>query len=90
VNSLTAHVLWGNIGGKSIFSERDASRKQQAKGIDPGVHRKAQRAARANGAANSFEVVAREWLKIYIDPISERHRTSGSKTAQATVTLTVQ
>jgi hypothetical protein len=78
------------LGASQHFPERDASRKQLAKGIDPGVHRKAQRAARASGAANSFEVAAREWLKIYIDPISERHRTSGSKTAQATVTLTVQ
>jgi integrase len=38
------------------------------------VARKAQKAARANGAANSFEVVAREWLKEYIDPKSESHR----------------
>lgn len=55
--------------------ERDACRKLLAKGIDPGVHRKALKAARASGAANSFEVVAREWLKEYIDPLSESHRT---------------
>jgi hypothetical protein len=32
-------------------------------GLDPGVARKAQAAAQSGGDANSFEVVAREWLK---------------------------
>jgi hypothetical protein len=39
--------------------KREEYRKQSAQGIDPGVARKAQKAALANGAANSFEVVAR-------------------------------
>lgn len=33
-----------------------------ADGIDPGEHRKAEKAAGVEHAANSFEVVAREWL----------------------------
>jgi len=43
--------------------ERHAeARKALAAGIDPGEHRKAEKAAGAERAANSFEVVAREWL----------------------------
>jgi hypothetical protein len=45
-----------------------------AKGIDPAVARQAQKAANTNGAANSFEVVGREWLKQYLDPKAESHR----------------
>lgn len=41
--------------------KRDAARKQLAAGIDPGAHRKAEKAAGEERAANSFEVVAREW-----------------------------
>lgn len=33
-----------------------------AAGIDPGEHRKAAKVAGVEKAANSFEVVAREWL----------------------------
>ena len=40
---------------------RDEARKQLSNGIDPGEVRKAQKAARGERAANSFEVVAREW-----------------------------
>jgi integrase len=66
--------VYGDVSLAEAREARDACRKQLAKRIDPGVHRKAQKAARANGAANSFEVVAREWLKEYIDPLSESHR----------------
>jgi integrase len=38
------------------------ARQLLADGIDPSVHRQAQRAARAENAANTFEVVAREWF----------------------------
>lgn len=41
---------------------RDDARKLLAKGIDPGEHRKAVAAARAELGANTFEVIAREWL----------------------------
>ncbi|MEB2319044.1 MAG: integrase arm-type DNA-binding domain-containing protein [Pseudomonadota bacterium] len=40
---------------------RDEARKLLADGIDPGEHRKATKAMRAERAANSFEAVAREW-----------------------------
>ncbi len=42
--------------------KRDAARKLLAAGVDPGAHRKAEKAAGIERAANSFEVVAREWL----------------------------
>ncbi len=43
-------------------SRRDAARKLLASGVDPGEHRKAEKAAGSERAANSFEVIAREWL----------------------------
>ena len=39
------------------------ARKLLADGVDPSVHRRAQRAARTEKAANTFEVVAREWFE---------------------------
>jgi hypothetical protein len=32
------------------------------------------KSARTDRAANSFEVVAREWLGKFVDPVSESHR----------------
>jgi integrase len=43
---------------------RDAARKLLAVGVDPGEQRKAQKAAGEERAANSFEVIAREWLAV--------------------------
>jgi integrase len=43
-------------------ARRDAARKLLAAGIDPGEQRKAETAAGSERAANSFEVVAREWF----------------------------
>lgn len=40
---------------------RENARQLVAKGIDPSVQRKATKSAREECAANSFEVVAREW-----------------------------
>lgn len=42
-------------------SKRDAARRLLAGGTDPGEHRKAEKAAGEDRAANSLEVVAREW-----------------------------
>ena len=41
--------------------KRDAARKLLAAGVDPGEQRKATKAAGNERAANSFEVIAREW-----------------------------
>lgn len=41
--------------------KRDDARKLLATGVDPGQHRKAEKAAGEDRAANSLEVLAREW-----------------------------
>lgn len=41
---------------------RDDARKLLARGVDPGAQRKAEKAAGAERAANSFEAIAREWF----------------------------
>lgn len=43
-------------------AKRDEARKLLAAGVDPGEHRKAEKAAGEDRAANSFEVIAREWI----------------------------
>ncbi len=53
-----------DVGLGDARARRDAARKQIAAGIDPGEHRKAERTAGRDRAANSFEVVAREWLLV--------------------------
>jgi integrase len=52
---------------------RDEKRKLVAKGIDPSAKRKAEKSARADRAENSFEIVAREFLAKFIDPLAECH-----------------
>lgn len=42
--------------------KRDQARKLLAAGVDPGENRKAQKSAKMDSAANSFEVIAREWF----------------------------
>ena len=45
----------------SARQRRDDARKLLAHGTDPGEHRKAAKAARAGLAANTFEIIGREW-----------------------------
>jgi integrase len=54
---------------------RDALRKQLTQGIDPGVHRKAQKATRSDRSEDSFEAVGREWYGKFIEPMAKNHRT---------------
>ncbi len=53
--------------------KRDEARKLLADGIDPGEHRRAVKASRVERAANSFEVVAREWYGKYSPSWAEHH-----------------
>lgn len=46
----------------SARDKRDEARKLLASGIDPGLHRKAARAATQERLTNSFEIVGREWF----------------------------
>ncbi len=41
--------------------KRDEARRLLADGIDPGEHRKAAKTMKAGLAANTFEVIGREW-----------------------------
>ena len=50
------------VGLKDARERRDDARKLLANEVDPGENRKQQKAAKADRAANSFEVVAREWI----------------------------
>ncbi|QBQ53822.1 tyrosine-type recombinase/integrase [Nitrosococcus wardiae] len=54
--------VYPEVSLKEARERRDEARKLLANEIDPGEHRKAKKAAREDRAANSFEVVAREWL----------------------------
>jgi integrase len=62
-----------DVGLKEARNRRDEARKQVASGIDPSENRKAQKSARADRAANSFEVVAREWFAKYSPTWAKDH-----------------
>lgn len=53
--------VFPDTGLKDAREKHSEARKLLAAGIDPGENRKAEKAAGADRAANSFEVVAREW-----------------------------
>lgn len=60
---LLALGSYPDVGLKDARNKRDEVRKLLADGIDPGEQRKAQKAASELRAANSFEVICREWLE---------------------------
>ncbi|OOG58516.1 hypothetical protein B0E47_04710 [Rhodanobacter sp. B05] len=53
-----------DTGLKDACEKREEARKLIAAGVDPSAQRKAVKAAGLDRAANSFEVVAREWLAL--------------------------
>lgn len=57
--------VYPDVSLKEARDRRDGARKLLADGVDPSENRKAEKSARANQAANSFEVVAREWFAKY-------------------------
>ena len=50
---------------KDARERRDEARRLLGEGIDPGAHRKAQKAVKVRLSANSFEAIAREWFAKY-------------------------
>lgn len=56
-----------------VRERRDVAKKQLANNIDPGAVKKAQKAALAGRAENSFEVVAREWHEKFKSTWTEGH-----------------
>jgi integrase len=66
----------GTYPGVSLLEarqRRDEARRQLSIGIDPGEVRKAQKAAKVEQAANSFEAVAREWHSKFSSTWSAGH-----------------
>ena len=57
--------VYPDIGLKDARERRDAAKKLLANGVDPGEAKKAKKAASQERAANSFEVIAREWFAKY-------------------------
>ena len=54
--------VYPEVSLKEARAKRDEARKLLTEGIDPSETRKLQKVAGAERAANSFEVVAREWF----------------------------
>jgi integrase len=54
--------VYPDVPLKAARNKRDETRKLLAEGIDPSDNRKAVKAGRMKSAANSFEVLAREWF----------------------------
>lgn len=65
--------VYPDIGLKDARDRRDEARKLLATGIDPSENRKAQKSARFEQAANSFEVIAREWFAKYAPTWNANH-----------------
>ena len=59
---LLAVGVYPEVSLKLARSRRDDARKLLADDIDPSQHRQAIKAAKVERAANSFEVIAREWF----------------------------
>ncbi|WP_434516688.1 tyrosine-type recombinase/integrase [Dechloromonas sp. ARDL1] len=55
--------VYPDVGLKEARDRREEARKLLGAGVDPGEHRKAHKAAKTERAANSFEVICREWLE---------------------------
>jgi len=54
--------VYPDVSLKSARDRRDDARKLLANDVDPGEQRKAIKAAKGDRAANSFEVITREWF----------------------------
>ncbi len=60
---LLSFGTYPDVGLKDARAKRDEARKMLADGVDPGENRKALKASKSERAANSFEVICREWLE---------------------------
>lgn len=57
-----SHGVYPDVTLKDARDKRDAARKLLEADVDPGENKKVQKAATVERAANSFEVIAREWF----------------------------
>ncbi len=67
--------VYPEVSLKDARDRRDEARKLLANGVDPSENRKAKKAAKVNQIANSFEIIAREWLAKYSATWTENHTT---------------
>ena len=65
--------VYPDVSLQQARERREEARKMVADGIDPIQHRKAQKAAKQDRLAHSFEVIAREWLDKYSPTWSPEH-----------------
>lgn len=65
--------IYPEVSLKNARQRRDDARKLLANGVDPGSIKKAQKAAKTALAANSFEIVAREWFDKHAPNWKENH-----------------
>jgi integrase len=65
--------VYDDVDLKKARKRTSGARQLLADGIDPSVNRKASKAARVDRAANSFEVVAREWIAKQLPTWAEHH-----------------
>jgi len=65
--------IYPGVSLREARDRREEARKQLAQGIDPAAQKKALKAAKAEGNANSFEVVAREWFDKFKTTRTEGH-----------------
>ena len=61
---------------KDARDKRDTAKKQLDGGIDPGENKKTMKQAKVENAANSFEVIAREWGQKKVETWSEKNNRS--------------
>ena len=71
---LLAIGVYPDVSLKDARLAKDEARRQLAQGIDPSAEKQAHKLAGNQSAANSFEVIAREWLAIKMADKSESHR----------------
>jgi integrase len=65
--------VYPDVGLRAARERRDAARALLADGVDPSQARKLQKAAPPDRAADSFEIVAREWFAKYSVNWAESH-----------------
>lgn len=53
--------VYPDVSLRDARERRDEMRRLVANGVDPGINRKIQKAAKLDRSANSFEAIAREW-----------------------------
>ena len=65
--------VYPDVSLKDARDRRDDARKLLANGVDPSENRKAIKSTRMDRAANSFEVVGREWFAKYSPTWASNH-----------------